>query len=236
MMTTKLTSIILACGVATFAVAAESPDKQAEEWLAAFKKADLNGSGGLSKAELDKTDASAFRSIKKNFDAMDANKDGQVTPRECADLTQKRRDTWLAAFKKADLNASGGLSKAELDKTTRFKRMKQNFDAMDSNHDGQITVAESDAYRPAPAAGASPAGEDWLAAFKKADLNDSGGLSKTEVGQSTAQSLAGLKQNFDQIDANKDGHVTAEEYQASLDDEGDNDEASLLSIVGKLFK
>lgn len=54
-------------------------DQKRADWEAKFKKADADGSGGLSKAELEKTSAKQFSAIKKKFDAMDANKDGQIT-------------------------------------------------------------------------------------------------------------------------------------------------------------
>jgi hypothetical protein len=70
-------------GAASAPAAKKADAKQGRaDWEAAFKKADTDGSGGLSKAELEKTDAKAFPAIKKNFDAMDANKDGQVTMAE----------------------------------------------------------------------------------------------------------------------------------------------------------
>lgn len=50
--------------------------------MAAFKAADTNGDGGLSRDELAKTPPKAFRGIKEHFDEMDADKDGKVTPAE----------------------------------------------------------------------------------------------------------------------------------------------------------
>ncbi len=83
-----------AASTATAPTAKKADAKQKRaDWEAAFKKADADGSGGLTKAELEKTDAKQFPAIKKNFDAMDANKDGQVTPAE--------RDAFGKAAKKA---------------------------------------------------------------------------------------------------------------------------------------
>jgi hypothetical protein len=86
----KLNSTI--AGIMALALAGSSyvafaqPKSKAErqealaKWMAAFKAADKNGDGGLSKEELAK--AKGFGVMKKNFDAMDANKDGKVTPEE----------------------------------------------------------------------------------------------------------------------------------------------------------
>lgn len=46
---------------------------------AKFKAADTNRDGGLSRDELSKASATDFGVIRKNFDQMDANKDGKVT-------------------------------------------------------------------------------------------------------------------------------------------------------------
>jgi hypothetical protein len=44
-----------------------------------FKAADKNGDGAISKAE---ADGAGMKRLSKNFDAIDANKDGKVTPDE----------------------------------------------------------------------------------------------------------------------------------------------------------
>lgn len=236
-MKSKLSAVIVLSCLASVAMGAEDTKAQAEIWLENFKKADLNSSGGLSKTELDKTKPNQFGSIKKRFDNMDVNKDGQVTAREYAEYTQKRHDAWLAAFKSADLNNSNGLSKSELDKTkpNQFGAIKKYFDSIDTNKDGQVTVAERDSFKP-PKTTITP---EWQAAFKKADLNDSSGLSKVELGQTSAQSFVDIKKDFDSMDSNKDGQVTAAEYQTYLDsgseDEEDED-AGVLPLLKELFK
>jgi len=116
---------------------------------------------------------------------------------------------WLADFRKADLNDSGGLSRVELDKTrsTQLAPVRDNFAAIDTDKDGHATPAEYETYL----AGAD---ERFLAKFRQADLNDSGGLSKTELGKTGASELDPLRKNFDAIDADRDGHATPAEYQA----------------------
>lgn len=231
----KLTAIIALSCLASATLAAAGASKEAEIWLENFKKADLNNSGGLSKAELDKTGPEQYRAIKKYFDRMDANKDGQVTPKEYATYTQKQRDAWLASFKAADLNDSGGLSRLELDKTrpNQFPALKKQFDQMDTNKDGQISVAERDSFKPRQAS----ASAEWQAAFKKADLNNSGGLSKVELGKTSAQSFADIKQGFDQMDVNKDGQVTEAEYQAHQNaGNEEEEEQGVLPLLNELFK
>jgi outer membrane lipoprotein SlyB len=52
----------------------------------------------------------------------------------------------------------------------------------------------------------------WLADFRKADLNDSDGLSRTELDKSKSVQLQGIKDNFKSIDSDNDGHITQIEY------------------------
>jgi Ca2+-binding EF-hand superfamily protein len=89
------------------------------------------------------------------------------------------------------LNRSGGRSRAELDKTppSQFSTVKSNFAAMDPNKDGQLTLEERDNYRPGQQAVAV---QDWRALLKKADLNDSGRLSKAELSKTAPADLADL--------------------------------------------
>lgn len=231
----KLTALIALSCLASATLAAADAGKEAEVWLENFKKADLNNSGGLSRVELDKTGPEQYRAIKKYFDRMDANKDGQVTPKEYAAHMQKQRDAWLASFKTADLDDSGGLSRLELDKTrpNQFPALKKQFDRMDTNKDGQISVAERDGFKPQQAS----ASAEWQAAFRKADLNSSGGLSKVELGKTSAQSFTDIKQGFDQMDANKDGQVTVAEYQAHQNAGSEEDEEQgVLPLLNELFK
>jgi Ca2+-binding EF-hand superfamily protein len=75
------------------APAQKTPEQKREaraEWEARFKAADKNGDGGLSKAELEAS--MDFRSISRNFDAMDTNKDGKVTRDEYRAWGKARRE------------------------------------------------------------------------------------------------------------------------------------------------
>lgn len=116
---------------------------------------------------------------------------------------------WLADFRKADLNDSGGLSKTELDKSKSalLKPIRDKFAAIDTDKDGHATQAEYESYL-------AQTEDKFAAKFKQADLNDSGGLSRVELGKASASELDDLRNNFDAIDADKDGHATLSEYQA----------------------
>lgn len=130
-----------------------------EVWLVDFKRADLNDSGGLSRVELDKAASPQLLQIRNNFEAIDADRDGQVTADEYRRYLVRIQDDFAVKFRKADVNDSGGLSRRELEKVSgaEFDFIAANFDAMDADRDGQVTYAEFrnfQARMPLPAAAA----------------------------------------------------------------------------------
>lgn len=151
-----LASAVLFSG-ASVAIAAE------EAWLADFKRADLNDSGGLSRVELEKTKSPQLLQLKSNFGTIDADHDGQVSADEYRHYLGKVQDEFAAKFKKADLNDSGGLSRRELEKVSgsEFGFVAKNFDAMDADRDGQVSYPEFRDFKarmPATAAASSVPG------------------------------------------------------------------------------
>lgn len=97
-----------------------------------FKKADTNGDGMISRAE-----AATLPRLAKNFDAIDANRDGQVTADEMRAFHEKRR---AEHFKKVDANGDGQISKAEAQ--ANAPRLGEHFDQIDANKDGQLSKDE----------------------------------------------------------------------------------------------
>jgi Ca2+-binding EF-hand superfamily protein len=94
-----------------------------------LRKLDTNGDKMISKAE-----AANHPMLSKNFDMIDANKDGQLTRNE------------LQAFQKAnktDQDGDGNISRAEAEKKPHLAK---NFDQMDTNKDGVLTPAERQAW------------------------------------------------------------------------------------------
>lgn len=228
---------LLLASAAMAAQAADSNSTKAEQWATAFKAADVNRSGGLSQVELGNTKPQQFGDIKRHFDKLDANRDGQVTVAEYVGYKEKQRQTWEAAFKKADLNDSSGVSKLELDAAgdKSFPVIRKHFDAMDANKDGQVTIQERDGFTP-PKPVASAAGTDWQANFKKADVNDSGGLSLVELGKTPSSQFSDLKAAFDKADVNRDGQVTAQEYtDFQSPDTSEEEDTGWASLLKKLF-
>ena len=126
-----------------------------ERFQERFRQADKDGDGALSKAEAD----AGMPRLAKNFDAIDANKDGKITQDELRAYGAKHhaqmkerggkgghhdaeasKVRFAEHFKKADADGDGALSKAEAEKS--MPRLAQHFDEIDANHDGKITQDE----------------------------------------------------------------------------------------------
>jgi outer membrane lipoprotein SlyB len=128
-----------------------------EAWLADFRRADLNDSGGLSRVELEKTGSAQLLQLRNNFEAIDADRDGQATAEEYRRYLVRVQDDFAVKFRKADVNDSGGVSRRELKKVSgiEFDFIAANFDGMDDDRDGQVSYTEFKNFQarmPAPAA------------------------------------------------------------------------------------
>ncbi|HUL96956.1 MAG TPA: EF-hand domain-containing protein [Usitatibacter sp.] len=113
---------------------------------------------------------------------------------------------FMARLKKADTNGDGMISRDEAAKS--LPRISQHFDEIDTNHDGQITNEELQAFH--QKAG-SKREERAAERFKRLDTDGDGRLSRAEA-QAGAPRLA---EHFDEIDANKDGFITPDELKAA---------------------
>jgi Ca2+-binding EF-hand superfamily protein len=111
-------------------------------------------------------------------------------------------------FGEGDVNNDGFLSRDELQGMTAkatqqvVAQMEQQFTAMDTDKNGQVSLAE---FKAAATAKVSPNAE---AALQRFDANKDGKVSATEF-------RAPVLATFDQVDANKDGIVTQDEARKS---------------------
>ena len=112
-----------------------------------FKKADADGNGTLSRAEVEK----AMPRLAEKFDQIDTNKDGQLSRDELNAWKKAHRGERQAKaaerFKHADADGDGAISRAEAEK--HAPRLAKKFDQIDSNKDGKLTQDELRAYREA---------------------------------------------------------------------------------------
>ena len=111
-------------------------------------------------------------------------------------------------FGEGDVNNDGFLSREELQNMTAkatqnvVAQMEQQFTAMDTDKNGQVSLAE---FKAAATARVSPNSEATLQRF---DTNKDGKVSLAEF-------RTPVLATFDQVDANKDGIVTQDEARKS---------------------
>ena len=101
----------------------------------------------------------------------------------------------------ADANQDGVVSREEAQSNPRLAGQ---FDTADANKDGQLDTAEMEAYRATVRAEARARAQERLTA---ADKDGDGALSREEA----QASMPRMAENFDQLDANRDGRAERSE-------------------------
>jgi hypothetical protein len=114
-----------------------------------FRRADADGNGMLSRAEAER----AAPLLAKQFDAIDANRDGQISPEEIRAFRRAGRGSARGAqagakfelyFARADSDGDGALSRAEAERGLR--RVAKKFEHIDRDGDGRLTREEMQAW------------------------------------------------------------------------------------------
>jgi hypothetical protein len=107
-----------------------------------FKAADKDNDGSLTREE-----AKAMPRVAKNFDAIDADKNGTVTLAEIqASMKKMATETHKRAaerFKAADTDNDGSLTREE---AKAMPNVAKNFDAIDADKSGTVTGKEIHDY------------------------------------------------------------------------------------------
>lgn len=144
----KYLTMLLALGLSGAVIGAEPPAKAERgaqpcvDKKQHFQKLDLDKNGAISREE-----AKAHPRMEKDFDAMDANKDGQVTETESRDYAKTRMEQYRekaktemkARWDKADANKDGTLSREE---AKASPHVAKHFDEMDADKNGQVSEQE----------------------------------------------------------------------------------------------
>jgi len=112
-----------------------------------FSKADADGDGKLSRAEVGR----AMPQLAGEFDAIDRDRDGQLSRGELRAWTKahraERRAKAAERFRHADTDGDGAVSRTEAEQ--HAPRLARKFDQIDVNRDGKLTQDELRAYREA---------------------------------------------------------------------------------------
>ena len=120
-----------------------------------FRRADADGNGMLSRAEAER----AAPLLAKQFDAIDADRDGQISPEEIRAFRRAGRGERRARggargaqagakfelyFARADSDGDGALSRAEAERG--LPRVAKKFERIDRYGDGRLTREEMRAW------------------------------------------------------------------------------------------
>jgi EF-hand domain pair/EF hand len=111
-----------------------------------------------------------------------------------------------SALEHWDTNADGIATRDEAE-AAALERTRKLFDSLDADKNGSLTKAEVDAARNQRREAMREHAQDR---FKAADSDGDGKLSKDEAGKGMPM----VARRFDQLDADKDGALTAEELTA----------------------
>lgn len=129
---------------------------------------DTNGDGAV-----DRSEAAKVPYLAQNFDKLDKNKDGKLTPDELPKRGEFRRGGH-EAMAKLDTNKDGRISREEAKADPKFA---ERFDKMDINKDGYVDKADFQARM-------KQSRDQWFAA---ADTDKDGKLSKAEFDAASAK-------------------------------------------------
>lgn len=128
-----------------------------------IERADADGDGRISRAELESADAARGeiggkrgdhgRSLLDDFDAIDSNKDGHLVRGELRAWHERMRPQRVAEhaqranekFAEADLNRDGKLSRVEVEE--KMPHAAEQFAWMDENRDGFLSREEAKPHR-----------------------------------------------------------------------------------------
>lgn len=130
MKTVLVLSAIALASAATLVMAHPEGEAHRGAKFERLRAADTNADGLISRAE-----AAALPRIAERFDAIDANRDGQVSFEELRGARHKARGERL--LDRLDADRDGKVSKAEA-----LAKATERFDRVDANNDGFITAEE----------------------------------------------------------------------------------------------
>jgi Ca2+-binding EF-hand superfamily protein len=134
----KIVMLILVASLGNVAYAAEKPKNDSAQFDQMFNAVDTDHDGKISKPEADlKAPA-----MGEAFEHIDTDHDGYLSKAEIKAFTAhliKEKEQFNQQLVAADKDKNGKWSREE---SKAIPLLDQNFTAIDSNHDGQLTHAE----------------------------------------------------------------------------------------------
>ncbi len=142
--------------------------------------------------------------VLRHFDAIDADRNGQLSRGEITAWTEQVREQararLLAQFRAADVNADGQLSREEARAGT--PRLYEHFEFVDANGDGQVSLAELAQLRDRELVR-----QRVIERLRAADVNRDGKLDLAEA----QVAFPGLAARFALLDRDGDGYLTPDD-------------------------
>lgn len=165
-----------------------------ERRSARFAEVDTNKDGKVSLAELTASRESWLTKV-------DTNKDGVASQVEIeASFAAGRQEHLQAMFAREDANKDGRLTRDE------SRMPSARFERADANKDGALTLAELTEARKSAAAGRAANKGRAAGRHRQFDPNGDGKVDREEL-RAAAQS------QFAELDENKDGSLTSDEFR-----------------------
>ena len=116
-----------------------------------FSKLDTKGQGYIEKSDLQGAFDQALSktpSVDDIFKALDGDGDGKVTKQEMSDSVQKLADQLVGQLQNMRMSGMGGMAESATGSAAqKLTDLAENFDAADTNQDGNVSAQELMAYR-----------------------------------------------------------------------------------------
>lgn len=214
-----------------------------------FDKLDGNGDGHITADEIDgyvkaqggKLDGKELEKLdylKKNVSDIEEYSNDEFGDENDGisrhDLLKAKEDDGTDQMKSGRAPSSNETVAATGDLRPALDYAQKNFDKLDADKDGHVTADEIDQYMTANKDSVSADDLAKLRALKEkvgdveeqsndetGDENDGITRKDIELSKERIDALAYGKENFDKLDGNADGHVTAEEIDAYVKARGD---------------